>query len=205
MINLQSFFIPGYRAVYLISAASIAGTLIFAAENEWLYRLLFDRWTLQYLLLSPFMHAGLMHMILNIMGLHFIGGQMLLRLIGEKWFLLLFAASALAGTLLNNFLSDAPAIGISAAVLGMLSCALYPYGRAPMKFLFIHDVLRLPPFPLYGVAAFIVMLDIAGVLLGWGFFAHWAHLGGFAAGGIVGWFIFRRRPRRRRRVAVTLH
>ena len=81
--------------------------------------------------------------------------------------------SLFAGTLLNNFLSDAPAIGISAAVLGMLSCALYPYGRAPMKFLFIHDVLRLPPFPLYGVAAFIVMLDIAGVLLGWGYFAHW--------------------------------
>ena len=85
----------------------------------------------------------------------------------------------------------------------MLSCALYPYGRAPMKFLFIHDVLRLPPFPLYGVAAFIVMLDIAGVLLGWGYFAHWAHLGGFAAGGVVGWLIFRRRPRRR--VVVTLH
>ena len=107
MINLQRFFIPGYRAVYIISAASIAGTLIFAAGNEWLYRLLTDRWTLQYLLLSPFMHAGLMHMILNIMGLHFIGGQMLLRLIGEKWFLLLFAASTFAGTLLNNFLSDA--------------------------------------------------------------------------------------------------
>ena len=203
MIRLKSFFIPGYRAIYLISAASIVGTLLFATGNEWLYRILTDRWTLQYLLLSPFMHAGLIHMILNIMGLHFIGGQMLLRLIGEKWFLLLFVVSALAGILFNNFLSGTPAIGISAAVLGMLSCALYPYGRAPMKILFIHDVLRLPPFPLYGVAAFIVMLDIAGVLLDWGFFAHWAHLGGFAAGGVVGWFIFRRA--RRRRVVVTLH
>ena len=48
------------------------------------------------------------HMILNIMGLHFIGGQMLLRLIGEKWFLLLFAASTFAGTLLNNFLKRRP-------------------------------------------------------------------------------------------------
>ena len=88
------------------------------------------------------------------------------------------------GNFAQQFFERRPRIGISAAVLGMLSCALYPYGRAPMKFLFIHDVLRLPPFPLYGVAAFIVMLDIAGVLLGWGYFAHWAHLGGFAAGGV---------------------
>ena len=147
MINLQRFFIPGYRAVYIISAASIAGTLIFAAGNEWLYRLLtrpldiaipiviavyarrFDAHDFEY-------HGTALYRRPNAVA--FNRRKMVFAVVCRLHF---------AGTLLNNFLSDAPAIGISAAVLGMLSCALYPYGRAPMKFLFIHDVLRLPPFP----------------------------------------------------------
>ena len=61
----------------------------------------------------------------------------------------------------------------------------------------VHDLLRLPPFPLYGFAEFIVMLDITGLIFSWQHFAHWGHLGGFAAGGgVVGWYIFHY-PRRR--------
>ena len=35
--------------------------------------------------------------------------------------------------------------------LGILGCMTYPYGRAPVKFLVIHDLLRLRPFPLWKV------------------------------------------------------
>lgn len=102
----------------------------------------------------------------------------------------MFALGAIAGHLANNIFGGAPAIGISAAVLAMLGCALHPFGRLPVKLLLIHDILRLPPFRLSSVAGFIVALDVAGILFGWGFFAHWAHLAGFASGWLYGRFRF---------------
>ncbi|MBE8157800.1 MAG: rhomboid family intramembrane serine protease [Betaproteobacteria bacterium] len=186
--------IPGYWPVYGIAAASICGAL-----SEELARAVLSggRWSPQYLLLSPFIHGGAAHLILNIMGLHYIGGQLILPLLGARRFLALFAAAAVAGNIANNIFTDKPAVGISAAVLGMLSCALYKFGRAPMRLLLLHDIFRLRPFPLWKFAAFAAFLDVAGIILGWGVLAHWAHLAGFAVGGVFGWFIFRRRPPRR--------
>ena len=192
----RRWLIPGYWPIYLIIALSAVGTIFFINRDINLVMLLSRPWSLSYILLSPFLHAGLGHFILNAFALHFIGGQLLLPILGARLFLVLFAVAAVSGTVANNILGDAPAIGISAAILGMLSCALYPFGRVPMKLLFIHDILRLRPFPLWGVAAFVVMLDLAGIIFGWQSFAHWAHLAGFATGGIFGWFIFRQRMRR---------
>ena len=149
------------------------------------------------------MHAGLMQHDFEYHGTALYRRQMLLRLIGEKWFLLLFAASTFAGTLLNNFLSDAPAIGISAAVLGMLSCALYPYGRRADE-VFVHSrCFASTAVPLIRRCGVYCHAGYCRRFIGMGIFCSLAHLGGFAAGGVVGWLIFRRRPRRR--VVVTLH
>lgn len=150
---------------------------------------------------APFIHAGLPHFLLNVMGLHFIGGQMVLPLVGARRFTALFALAAACGIAANNiFGGGVPAVGISAAVLGMLSCSLYRFGRAPVKLLLINDLLRMRPFPLWKAAAFMAALDVAGIIFGWTLFAHWAHLAGFAAGGVWGWFAFRRPNRRRWRV-----
>ena len=206
MFNIHRFLRPGYQPVYLIAAASVIGTLFFSTvQSQWLPELLSGRWTLQYFLLTPFMHGGFAHLLFNLMALHFIGGMMLLPAVGWRNFLLVFVIAIMVGNLANNFFAANPAIGISGGIMGMLSCVLYPLGRVPMKFLFIHDILRLPPFPLYGVAIFVVMLDIAGLLFSWQHFAHWGHLGGFAAGAVVGWFIFcypRRRQKRQPRMTI---
>ena len=190
---MRRFFIPGFEPVYIIGALSFAGALLLQYPPEWLGAMLKSRWSPQYLLLATFMHAGLWHALLNTAGLFFIGGQMLLPHLGARRWTLLFAAGALAGHLANNILGGAPAVGISAAVLSMLGCAIFPYGSMPVKLLLIHDILRLPPFRLSSVAGFVVALDIAGILLGWSFFAHWAHLAGFATGAAYGYLKFRRR------------
>ena len=161
------------------------------------YSMLWAPWSAIYLLGAPFIHAGLAHLLLNIMGLHFIGGQLVLPSIGARRFLILFALAALFGGIVNNILGNAPAVGISAAVLGMFSCSLYRFAHAGVKLLLIHDLLRLRPFALWKVAAFIVGLDICGIIFNWQFFAHWAHLAGFLTGGIYGWFIFDGRWRNR--------
>jgi len=187
--------IPGYWPVYTLAALSIIGAVAMQFLPVRTLVALFDnRWSLAYLLFAPFLHGGLFHVFLNILMLHYIGGQLLLPILGARRFLIVFTVSALAGELINNLVSTVPAIGISAGVLGMLACSVYPYGRLPMKLLLIHDILRLRPFPLWTVAAFVVFLDILGLVFSWGFFAHGAHLAGFAAGAGCGWWFFKRPP-----------
>jgi len=182
---------PRYQPVIVPAVLSVMGALFYRfADNELLLYVLYDRWSLRYFALSPFVHAGAAHALLNIMALHYIGGMMLLPLIGARRFIILFIVAAVTATAVNNLFTMAPAIGISAAVMALLSCSLYRYANAPMKFVILHDLLRLPPFRFRYVAAFIVVLDVAGIVFGWHFFAHWAHLTGFAVGLIGGYLQF---------------
>ena len=190
---MRRFFIPGFAPVYIVGGASFAGALLLQYPPDWIYALLHNRWSPQYLLLATFMHAGFWHALLNSAALFFIGGQMLLPLLSTRQWLWLFGGGALAGHLANNLFGNTPAVGISAAVLAMLGCAIFPFGKMPVKLLLIHDILRLPPFRLSSVAAFFVALDIIGIIFNWHFFAHSAHLAGFAFGALYGYLHFRRR------------
>lgn len=188
-MQLPRFFHPHNAPIYIPAILSLAGTLFYMVAERDVINFT-DRWSPHYLLATPFIHGGPAHFLLNIMALHFIGGQMLLPRIGARHFVFLLAAGAMAGSIANNLMGASPAIGFSTAVMAVIAATLYPYGKAGMKLLFIHDLLGLPPLQFRHIAAFIVMLDIAGILLGWQFFAHWAHLGGFAAGIVYGYFRF---------------
>ncbi|MDM5147260.1 rhomboid family intramembrane serine protease [Candidatus Persebacteraceae bacterium Df01] len=195
---MRRWLIRGYWPIYGIAALSFVGWLFFSsADNAALHFVFASQWSPQYFALTPFMHASFIHVLFNTLALHFIGGQLLLPILKTRRFVQLFVLAALAGNVANSLLSASPAVGISAAVLGMLACALYSYGRVPVKLLLIHDLLRLRPFPLWTIATFLVALDIVGIVFGWGFFAHWAHLAGFAVGGAFGWVIFRKPQKRR--------
>ncbi len=199
---MQPIALRSYAPVAALIGLAIAGTVLYAtSERAALLELFSDRWSMRYLSASTFMHGGFLHLLLNAMALHLVGGQMLLPFLRGPRVLALFAAGALAGHLANNLLGEAPAIGISAAVMGMLAFALYPFHKLPMRLMIIHDILRLRPIPLGALAVFIVALDITGIILDWGFFAHWAHLGGFAAGGLAGMVFFRRQLLHRWRMA----
>lgn len=191
----RNFFHIDYAPIFVPAILSLIGTLFFlGAERAELIVLLSDRWSLHYLLATPFMHAGFLHCLLNMMALHYLGGGMLLPLLGRRRFTVLLVLGALFGHVLNNLMSPVPAIGFSAAIMAVVACGLYPYSRAGMKLLLIHDLFRLPPFQYRYIVAFIVLLDIVGIIFGWHFFAHWAHLGGFATGLAGGYLVFRRRP-----------
>ena len=188
------FFHPDYAPIYVPILLSLAGAIFFMqSDSLTLLTLLSNRWSLHYFLATPFIHGGAGHFLLNTLALHYIGGMMLLPLLGKKQFSLLLLVAAVTANLVNNLLSEAPAIGFSGAIMGVVACALYPYARAPMRLLFIHDILRLPPFQFRYIVAFIVALDILGIIFNWHFFAHWAHLGGFAAGLIFGALRFKLR------------
>ena len=192
MLNRRFRPNPKETSFYLAAILSALGTLVYlSSDARLLHWIIADRWTIRYFLIAPFIHAGLAHFLLNIMALHFLGRLILLPTIGAKHFTLLLILAATNGLLLNNLFSESPAIGISAAVMGVLACSLPRYGNLPMKLLFIHDLLRLPPFRLRNIAIFVVLLDIAGIVFGWHFFAHWGHLGGFVTGLAYGYALYR--------------
>ena len=116
MFNPHRFFRYSYLPVYSISAASIIGTMTIEVANpQWLAALLGNRWALQYFLLTPFMHSGFSHLLLNLMTLYFIGGVMLLPVIGGRKFFMLFSIAVLVGHLANNFFADNPRLALAAA------------------------------------------------------------------------------------------
>ena len=190
-VRLTRYFIPNHWPIYAIGGASVAFTLFSRELAPFIFTE--NMWSPVYLLGSPFIHAGAGHLLFNVLALHYIGGMLLLPLLGTRRFLALFFLAAIVAGAANNIISGAYAAGISAAVLAMFSCALYRYAYTPMKLLFIHDLFRLRPFAMWKLGAFIVGLDVAGIVFGWGFFAHWAHLTGFAVGGVFGWFALTRR------------
>ena len=190
-VRLTRYFIPNHWPIYAIGGASVAFTLFSRELAPFIFTE--NMWSPVYLLGSPFIHAGAGHLLFNVLALHYIGGMLLLPLLGTRRFLALFFLAAIVAGAANNIISGIPAAGISAAVLAMFSCALYRYAYTPMKLLFIHDLFRLRPFAMWKLGAFIVGLDVAGIVFGWGFFAHWAHLTGFAVGGVFGWFALARR------------
>lgn len=209
MFDFRRFFHPYYMPICIPTMLSLVGVLFYHADRSALLEILHARWSVGYFLVSPFVHAGMLHFLLNVMLLHYVGGMMLLPVIGRRRFVILFAIAAIAGNVANNLFSEAPAVGMSAAVMGILATSLYRYGDAPMRLLLIHDLFRLPPFPLRYIVAFVVLLDVAGIIFRWNFIAHWAHLGGFAAGLLFGAYVFRRPPpfwpwtRRRKRTEIT--
>ena len=189
--------------LWAIGAASFVGALTHSfGDRETLFWILGDRASLRYFLFAPFLHGGLLHFLLNFFALRFLG-EALIRVVGNARFLALFVAGAVAANLANNGFGDAPAIGISGAIFAILGVSIYPFGQTPVKLLVISDILRLPPFRLQTLALVLAAIDVAGVIFDWGFFAHWGHLGGLAAGLFIGsfWFPGRRPylPRRYRR------
>lgn len=122
------------------------------------------------LMTAAFLHAGVLHIALNMYALYLFG-PMIERALGRVRFSVLYLVSAVGGTTASYAFSspDAPSLGASGAVFGLMG-ALLVVGR------------RLGTDP----RAVVVLL---GINFAFGFFASnidWrAHVGGLLSGGAV--------------------
>ena len=135
-----------------------------------------------------FLHAGLWHLVLNMITLVSLGQAILIR-IGTARFALLYAAALLGGAVGFALLSDTyrPMVGASGALFG-LAGALLAWEYA--------DRARLSE-RLWPVARAVLLLIALNVVLYYAMdrlLAWEAHLGGFVAGWAVGWLIDRHEP-----------
>ena len=135
------------------------------------------------LITYQFLHADIIHILFNMLGLYFLGPT-LERHWGSKKFLIFYLSCGVAGGLFYTFLValkflwSVPMIGASGAILGMLAaCAI----------LFPHFVVFLIVFPIPIRVAAVILIFIASVVVlskGDNAGGEAAHLGGMCAGAI---------------------
>lgn len=134
------------------------------------------------LLTYMFVHAGFWHLAFNMIGLFFFGPRLEMQL-GGKSFMALYLLSGLGGAAASFIPPLYPVVGASGAVFGVLLGFAYFW---PKERIYIWGVLPIEARWLVGIlAAMSLYSGISGTDSG---VAHFAHLGGFAAGyGYLRW------------------
>lgn len=139
-----------------------------------------------------FLHGGIIHLLLNMLGLFFMGPPTEERL-GTKSFSIMYCLSAVLGGVAWLFLgSRGLCIGASGAVFGVIGAyaILYPYERLTMLLFFIIPV-SMPAWALAtGLATIDLLFYITQPLAN---VAYIAHLGGMATGVAYAW-VSNKRP-----------
>jgi membrane associated rhomboid family serine protease len=148
-------------------------------------------WTL---VTYAFVHAGFGHIFFNMLTLFFFGPRVEAQL-GSRRFVLLYLLSAIGGGLLSYTTPFVLVVGASGAVFGVLVAFAYFW---PRDHIYIWGALPVRAWILVVVYA---VLDLVGAFGGTGgTIAHFAHLGGAAAGFItVKAFDYTSRSARRQR------
>lgn len=149
---------------------------------------------------SMFMHANLMHLFVNMMSLLFLG-SFLERLIGSKRFLFIYIVSGIVASLAFVFFAlvfksdlNVPAVGASGAIFGIGGILAVLTPRLPVFILFIP--IAMPMW--FGIVLMLALMWIVSAIVGLPI-GNTAHLGGFVAGLIYGFYL---RIKYKRRVAI---
>ncbi len=122
------------------------------------------------LLTGTFLHAGLIHLLVNIYSLCIIGMQ-LENFIGKKKFLTIYLVSAISGSLMSSLFTQTISVGASGAIFGLLGSMLY-FGYHYR--LYLGNVLRAQIIPLIFLNLFLGFM-LGGV-------DNAAHIGGLIGG-----------------------
>jgi len=124
-----------------------------------------------------FAHGGFMHLFFNMLALFFFGPPLEARW-GSTEFIKYYIVCGLGGAALSYaFAPNAPIIGASAAVYGVMLAFAMNWPDVPIYIWAIFPIPAKWLVAIFAVMSFVSMLDGRG-----GNIAHAAHLGGFAAG-----------------------
>lgn len=144
---------------------------------------------------SPFVHAGWMHLAGNMWFLVFAG-----MTLEDRWGRVVFplfyvAAGAVAALLHGALVKDptVPLVGASGAIAGCMGAFAVAFARTPVRFL---SLLTLRPrtftAPAWAVLPLWAVFEaISGLIFPTDGTSHWAHVGGFAFGVVVGLVLHR--------------
>ncbi|MBM4030577.1 MAG: rhomboid family intramembrane serine protease [Planctomycetes bacterium] len=145
-----------------------------------------------------FLHAGLAHLVGNMVFL-WVFGAAVSSVLGWQWYPALYLIlGALAGYIghvaLGSYEFDLPLIGASGAICGLTGLYLVLFPRHDIHMaawfrLFWWTEVHIKTFPMTGIYAvlFFTAFDVAALALGWaGAVAHGVHIAGFLSGFLLG-------------------
>jgi membrane associated rhomboid family serine protease len=157
--------------------------------------LLLRPWTL---VTYMFLHAGLMHLLFNMLALYFFGPRVEQRIGSERFFALYMISGLFGGLLSFVFAPYAAVVGASGAIYGVLLA----FARFwPKHEIYIWGIL--PIEARWMVIIYTAISLFYGFGGGGGGTAHFAHLGGFVGGFLYLMFIDRRQGAKRFRKEAT--
>jgi membrane associated rhomboid family serine protease len=137
-----------------------------------------------------FVHAGFLHLAVNMLGLWF-AGNVLERIMGVRKFVLLYLTCGVAGGLVQVFLDPGPSVvGASGAVCGLIAAfsTMFPRMEITALLFFVIPVRMRAMWLGVGVVALSLFFLATGIL---GNVGNGAHLGGALAGFV--WVVYNRR------------
>lgn len=139
---------------------------------------------------SMFMHGSILHLLVNMMSLLFLG-SFLERLIGSKKFLFIYLLSGVIASLAFVFIAFAfnqdlsiPAVGASGAIFGIGGMLAVLTPRLPVYIMFIPIAMPMWLGIVLMLALMWLVSAVAGLPIG-----NTAHLGGFIAGVAYGFYL----------------
>ena len=170
--------------------------IVFLLQNAvsswggWPYCAFFPAFALQYpwmFVTSIFLHAGIDHVLFNMIALFFFGAY-LERLAGPKLLIVIFFAAGIVGNfgyMLTASDSTVPAIGASGAIYGVMGVLAV---LTPKLLVFVYGII---PMPMVVFAALYAIIDLVG-LFAPSDIAHGAHIGGLMIGLAFGFYLRQR-------------
>jgi membrane associated rhomboid family serine protease len=173
----------GYGLTPWVQRLLIANTLVFLVTymEPGLIRymafmpagILLQPWTI---VTYMFAHGGFMHLLFNMLGLFFFGPPLEAKW-GSKAFLKYYFICGMGGAVLSLLQPMSPIIGASAAVFGVMLAFAMNWPDTPI---YLMGIFPVPAKILVGLLAIFSLFSAFGGRADG--VAHFAHLGGFAAG-----------------------
>ncbi len=174
----QNILVEGFKQGWLLQGLVLSGPGIQAGYI----------WTV---LTYAFLHGGIFHLLLNLLGLYFVGKPLEMHL-GPRKFLGVYSSSVFLGGLAwlsLHLTGTSTLVGASAGILGLLMyfCCLYPEQPITLLLFFILPVQLKPKWLVAGVLALEGFGLLVNELQGDANVANSAHLGGLLGGFICFW------------------
>ncbi|MBL8014627.1 MAG: rhomboid family intramembrane serine protease [Candidatus Doudnabacteria bacterium] len=135
------------------------------------------------LVTANFLHADLLHLASNMYGLWYLG-EAVQRVFGRKWLFSTYVITGVAASVVTVAATPYPSVGASGAVFGLMGILIgAALRRSRYGVDFPFDWRQILPLVLYSLWF--------GFLAG-GTINNWAHIGGLAVGGLMGYLLPRR-------------
>lgn len=203
---------PSERTPYVTNALIFANIVMFLLTMPWAGGMigLFNQWALYPIAVSEgtmlwglvthmFLHAGIMHILGNMLFL-WIFGDNLEDQMGHVPFLLFYLASGLLAAFAQiavNPWSPVPMVGASGAIAGVLGGYLLMFPKARVDILiFLIFIIRIFTLPAWALLGLWFVMQIFGSIANYDAeegVAYLAHAGGFVAGVVLALPLFLRR------------